>query len=213
MSRLNYSLTISAIVFVTLLATAACAIPSAVTSPKRFVAIDSLAVRQAVDDALAQTAYTNKYDPAYVKLTYPNGDVPRETGVCADVVIRALRKGNLDLQQSVHEDMLRDFAAYPRLWGLAKPDPNIDHRRVPNLMRFFERQKQSLPVTHDPQDYQPGDVVAWDVGGNHPHIGILSNAVCADSPLRYCVVHNIGAGARLEDVLFSWQIIGHYRPF
>lgn len=212
MSRLNYSLTVSTIVFVTVLA-AACAIPSAATSPKRFVAIDSLVVRQVVGDALAQTAYTNSYDPAYVKLTYPNGDVPRETGVCADVVIRALRKGGVDLQQSVHEDMLRDFAAYPHLWGLTKPDPNIDHRRVPNLMRFFERQKKSLPVTHNPQDYQPGDTVAWDTGGNHPHTGILSNAVCADSPRRYCVVHNIGAGARLEDVLFTWQIIGHYRPF
>ncbi len=192
---------------------AGCAIPSTVTSPKRFIVIDSPATRQIVDDALAQTAYTNNYDPAYVKLNYPNGDVPRETGVCADVVIRALRKGNLDLQQSVHEDMARDFAAYPRLWGLSKPDPNIDHRRVPNLMRFFERQKKSLPVTRNSQDYQPGGVVAWDVGGNRPHIGILSNAVCAESPLRYCIVHNIGAGARLEDVLFNWQITGHYRPF
>lgn len=213
MSRLNYSLIVSVIVFAAAAAASSCAIPLAATSPKRFAAIDSPVVRQVVDEALAQTAYTNKYDPAYVKLNYPNGDVPRETGVCADVVIRALRKGGVDLQQSVHEDMLRDFSAYPHLWGIAKPDPNIDHRRVPNLMRFFERQKKSLPVTRDSQDYQPGDVIAWDTGGNHPHIGILSNAVCAESPLRYCIVHNIGAGARLEDVLFNWQIIGHYRPF
>lgn len=169
-------------------------------------------LRPVIDSALAQTGQTVLYDPAYVKLAYPGGDLPIERGVCADVIVRAFRKGGVDLQKEVHEDMARDFAAYPRRWGLKAPDTNIDHRRVPNLMTYFKRRGKSLPVTTNAKDYEPGDVVAWDLGGGLLHIGIVVNLQARDSE-RYYIVHNIGAGARLEDVLFSWRQIGHYRYF
>ena len=136
----------------------------------------------------------------------------RLTSSSADVIVRAFRKGNVDLQKEVHEDMARNFAVYPHHWGLKAPDANIDHRRVPNLMTFFDRQGKALPITTKATDYQPGDVVAWNLGGGLLHIGIVVNRRGRDSDRCY-VVHNIGQGARLEDVLFSWRIIGHYRYF
>ena len=169
-------------------------------------------LRPVIDNALAQTEQTTIYDPAYVKLVYPGGDLPIERGVCADVIVRAFRKGGVDLQKEVHEDMARNFAVYPNRWGLKAPDTNIDHRRVPNLMTYFKRQGKSLPVTTNAQDYEPGDVVAWDLGGGLLHIGLVVNLRGRDGE-RYYVVHNIGAGARLEDVLFAWRQVGHYRYF
>jgi len=150
------------------------------------------------------------YDPAYFKIPYPNGDVPADKGVCTDVVIRAYRKLNIDLQKLVHEDMSTNFSKYPKNWGLTKTDRNIDHRRVPNLMVFFKRHGTELPISKKPEDYSPGDIVCWMLPGNLTHIGIVSNQRNkADS--RWLIVHNIGAGQVLEDCLFSFDIIGHYR--
>lgn len=151
------------------------------------------------------------YDPAYRTLAYPGGDVPADRGVCTDVVIRAFRTQGLDLQQAIHEDMRAHFAAYPQSWGLAHPDPNIDHRRVPNQMRWFERRGWELPASMQAADYAPGDVVAWKLRGNGLlHIGIVSNRRSRiGTPL---VIHNIGAGTREDDILFGHSIIGHYRP-
>ena len=153
------------------------------------------------------------YDPAYVDLKYPGGDVPTDRGVCTDVVIRAFRATGVDLQQLVHEDMKAHFAAYPHQWGLSRTDTNIDHRRVPNLMTFFARRHQSLPVPASAADYQPGDVVTWMLPGNLPHIGLVVNETAPGDPTRHLVVHNIGAGAQMEDVLFGFKQTGHYRPF
>lgn len=168
--------------------------------------------RRVVEDAIGQTQYTFSYDPSYVKLGYPGGDVPMDRGVCSDVIIRSFRKVGVDLQKEVHEDMTGAFAAYPKKWGLDKPDANIDHRRVPNLMTFFERKGKALAVTASAADYQPGDVVTWDLGGGVTHIGVVTN-VWADTSENYLIAHNIGSGVRVEDVLFSWRITGHYRYF
>lgn len=162
--------------------------------------------------ALEQTTYTKTYDASYTKLEYPNGDVPKETGVCADVIVRAFRSAGLDLQKELHEDMSRNFSKYPQKWGAKKPDSNIDHRRVPNLMTWFARQGKSLPVTLVGKDYLPGDIVSWGLASERPHIGMVSKIKVAGTD-RYAVVHNIGLGARLEDVLFEWGITGHYRYF
>jgi hypothetical protein len=162
--------------------------------------------------ALARTEARVIYDPAYVRLAYPGGDVPADRGVCADVVVRAYRALGIDLQQRVHEDMTAAFDAYPKLWGLTRPDSNIDHRRVPNLAAFLRRQGAALRVTDDPADYRPGDVVAWNLRGSSgflPHIGIVTDRLAPSG--RPQVVHNIGAGPQLEDVLFAWPITGHYR--
>ena len=163
--------------------------------------------------ALARTEVRVTYDPAYVRLAYPGGDVAPDRGVCADVIVRVFRAAlGVDLQKLVHEDMTAAFGAYPPLWGLARPDRNIDHRRVPNLETFFRRQGAALAVTDDPADYRPGDVVAWNLrkaSGFLPHIGIVTDRVGASG--RPLVVHNIGAGPKLEDVLFAWPITGHYR--
>jgi uncharacterized protein len=163
-----------------------------------------------------QATYTTSYDPAYVKLKYPGGDVPRETGVCADVVVRAFRACGVDLQKEVHEDMARSFAAYPQLWRARGPDASIDHRRVANLMKWFERQGRSLPVSDKPEDYAPGDVVAWDLGNGRLHIGLVTDIKTdseADGPHGHAVVHNISSGAKVEPVLFAWKVIGRYRYF
>jgi uncharacterized protein len=162
--------------------------------------------------AIEQTTQTTSYDPSYVKLGYPNGDVPIETGVCADVVVRAFRKGGIDLQKELHEDMTKNFAKYPGKWGARRPDPNIDHRRVPNLMTWFDRQGKTRPITKDAIDYLPGDVISWDMTPGLPHIGMVSK-IKVEGTDRYAVVHNIGGGARIEDVLFAWKITGHYRYF
>ncbi len=158
---------------------------------------------------LSQIGQTVSYDPDYVSLSYPNGDVPLAKGVCCDVVIRALRAGGIDLQKLVHEDMAANFSAYPKLWGLQKTDRSIDHRRVPNLAKFFERSGKKRPVTKDPADYLPGDFVVCRLSNGLIHIMLVSNQKSATgTPL---VIHNIGAGAREEDRLFEFSIEGHYR--
>ena len=163
--------------------------------------------------AHAQVGVTRHYDGSYVRLAYPGGDVAPDRGVCTDVVIRALRAAGLDLQQAVHEDMRRDFAAYPRLWGLRQPDRNIDHRRVPNLETWLRRAGHALPVTTRAADYRPGDLVSWRLPGGLPHIGVVSDRLAPDGSGRRLVVHNIGAGAQVEDVLLAWAPVGHFRVF
>jgi uncharacterized protein YijF (DUF1287 family) len=166
------------------------------------------------DAALERTHHAIRYDPSYVRLPYPGGDVPAETGVCTDEVIRSYRALGIDLQKEVHEDMEKNLSAYPHRWnrGSAHTDTNIDHRRVPNLMVFFSRKGEVLATSPRDEDYSPGDLVAWDLGGNVPHIGIVANQKAANSG-RYMVVHNIGQGPILEDVLFRWKVTGHYRYF
>jgi len=159
--------------------------------------------------ARQQIGVTKEYDPAYVKMAYPGGDVPPHTGVCCDVVVRAIRKVGTDLQKEVHEDMKTNFSAYPQKWGLTKADANIDHRRVPNLMRYFERHQVALgDKLKAKETYQAGDIVAWDLGGGVLHIGLVSDKSKAGTPL---IIHNIGGGAQEEDILFKYQVIGHYR--
>jgi uncharacterized protein len=157
--------------------------------------------------AARQVGVTLLYDPAYVRIAYPNGDVPPERGVCADVIVRAFRRVGIDLQAEVHQDMAKNFGAYPKSWGLLRPDSNIDHRRVPNLMRYFERKGKKLPLA-DP--YQPGDVVAWRLSNGLYHIGMVAEDRVPGTDRPY-MIHNIGAGARKEDVLRAFVILGHYR--
>jgi uncharacterized protein YijF (DUF1287 family) len=168
------------------------------------------ALRTMIEGAKRQVGVTVGYDPNYRRIAYPNGDVPRETGVCTDVVIRAYRHAGVDLQVLVHEDMKSAFNAYPKKWGLRRPDTNIDHRRVPNLATFFTRKGKSLAVTRRGADYKPGDVVTWNLPGNLPHIGVISDVPVRGTD-RYRVVHNIGGGAQIEDMLFSYPLTGHYR--
>ncbi len=164
-----------------------------------------------VTKAREQIGVTTSYDPQYRAIPYPGGDVPKNTGVCTDVVIRAMRALGLDLQKAVHEDMRANFSKYPKMWGLKTTDRNIDHRRVPNLQTFFKRKGWSCPVTDKAADYQPGDVVTWNLNaGSLPHIGIVSDKKSpTGTPL---IIHNIGAGAQEEDCLFEYTITGHYRP-
>lgn len=150
------------------------------------------------------------YDPSYFRISYPNGDVPANKGVCTDVIIRAYRKLGIDLQKEVHEDIKANISQYPKLWGLNKPDKNIDHRRVPNLMVFFKRHGKELPVSAVAAEYQPGDIVCWNLGGAITHIGLVVNRRSEDNK-RYLIVHNIGSGQVLADCLFSYKIIGHFR--
>ncbi len=161
--------------------------------------------------ARAQIGVVRRYDPAYVRLDYPGGDVAADRGVCTDVVIRALRTQGLDLQRAVHEDMRANFERYPRAWGARATDRSIDHRRVPNLRRWFERQGWSLPVSPSPQDYRPGDLVTWDLGRGQTHIGIVSDRRSGDRR-RPLILHNIARGTQEEDVLFAYAITGRYRP-
>jgi len=162
------------------------------------------------DSALVLTEQKVQYDPAYIQIDYPGGDVPADKGVCTDVIIRAYRKLGIDLQKEVHEDMKAHFDAYPKIWGLSHTDKNIDHRRVPNLMTFFERYGTIKKITCNPGDYQPGDIVCWNLGDGITHIGIVSNKKSADGQ-RYQMMHNIGSGQVLDDCLFSFKIIGHYQ--
>lgn len=164
------------------------------------------------DSALALTKQKVSYDPAYFKIAYPNGDVPANKGVCTDVVIRAYRKLGVDLQKEVHVDMKANFNKYPKHWGLKQPDKNIDHRRVPNLMVFFSRHGAEKSISNKPSDYLPGDIVCWNLGGGLTHIGIVSKQRSSDGK-RHLIVHNIGAGQVLEDCLFSYRVIGHYRYY
>lgn len=168
--------------------------------------VDSAAL---ISAARSQVGVTLGYDPVYRRIPYPNGDVPLSTGVCTDVLIRALRPQGLDLQKAVHEDMAAHFSSYPKNWGLKRPDSNIDHRRVPNLMAWLRRQGLSQPISQQPSAYRAGDVVTWDLGRGLTHIGIVSDRQGADGvPL---VLHNIGRGTQEEDILLRFTIIGHYR--
>lgn len=160
--------------------------------------------------AKAQLGKTLYYDPSYVVLSYPGGDVKIDRGVCSDVVIRAFRQSHIDLQKAVHEDMKANFKQYPQIWGLKTTDSNIDHRRVPNLEKWFQRQGKALAITHNGQDYLPGDIVSWRLDNGLAHIGIVSNKKTGTIPW---IVHNIGQGAKEENVLFQWRIVGHYRYY
>lgn len=160
--------------------------------------------------AIELTKQNVVYDPSYFSIDYPNGDVPSDVGVCTDVVIRAYRKLNIDLQKEVHEDMKANFKVYPKIWGLKSTDRNIDHRRVPNLMTFFTRKGRQKSISQKASDYIPGDIVCWNLGGAITHIGIVVNRKSGDGQ-RYLIVHNIGAGQVMEDCLFNNTIIGHYR--
>lgn len=162
------------------------------------------------DSALSLTLDKVIYDPGYFSIDYPGGDIPEGKGVCTDVVIRAYRKVGIDLQEEVHKDMKANFDKYPDYWGLSGTDSNIDHRRVPNLMIFFERKGNSLGLSVDPDDYSPGDIVCWDLGRGITHIGIVIDRRSSDNR-RYLVVHNIGSGQVAEDILFRFKIIGHYK--
>ena len=150
------------------------------------------------------------YTPSYVAIKYPNGDVPAKTGVCTDVVIRTYRKLNIDLQKEVHEDMKTNFSLYPKTWGLKSTDKNIDHRRVPNLETFFTRKGEKLTVSQNPNDYKTGDLVTWMIGDKLPHIGIITHLKSTDGK-RPMIVHNVGYGQVLQDCLFSYTIVGHFR--
>jgi uncharacterized protein YijF (DUF1287 family) len=160
--------------------------------------------------ATAQTQQAVRYDGAYRRIPYPMGDVPAGTGVCTDVVIRAYRAVGVDLQQRVHEDMQAAFGAYPKAWGMTRPDPNIDHRRVPNLQTFFRRRGAALSRSDDPASYAAGDLVTWMLPGNLPHIGVVIDRRSPDGR-RPLIVHNIGRGPEIEDSLLRFPITGHYR--
>jgi uncharacterized protein YijF (DUF1287 family) len=163
--------------------------------------------------ALERTTYTIVYDGRYVKIAYPMGDVSPYIGVCTDVVVRSYRQLGIDLQQLVHEDMKRAFKQYPsrKLWGLRKTDTNIDHRRVPNLRAYFERHGESLIVTDKAENYRAGDLVTWSLAPRKPHIGIVAEQFSMTDPQRRLMIHNIGSGPVLEDMLFRFKITGHYR--
>lgn len=163
-----------------------------------------------VSAARLQTQSRVVYDGAYVRIDYPMGDVPRNRGVCTDVVIRAYRAIGIDLQVLVHEDMRDNFARYPQLWGLTKPDTNIDHRRVPNLQRFFERADAKVASTGSRPAYVPGDLVTWMLPGDLPHIGIVSDRFVPGTT-RPLMIHNIGAGPVEDDILLTYPMTGHYR--
>lgn len=166
--------------------------------------------RKLVAAAVARASVHVKYVPAYVRIPYPGGDVPADTGVCTDEIIRIYRAVGIDLQKEVHEDMARNFAAYPQIWHRTSPDSNIDHRRVPNLIKFFERNGVALAKSQQARDYVPGDIVTWDLGGGQTHIGMVVDRKAFFSG-RYKVLHNIGRGPQIEDVLFDWKITGHFR--
>jgi uncharacterized protein YijF (DUF1287 family) len=168
-----------------------------------------------VIQAVNQTKIQVRYVPAYVQIKYPNGDVPSNTGVCTDLVIRAYRGVGIDLQKEVHEDMVKNFKNYPQLWKLKKTDTNIDHRRVPNLMTYFKNKHAELMISAKADDYAPGDIVTWNLQNKKAvsgitHIGIVTDQKSADGK-RYLIAHNIGGGNTIEDMLFSYLIIGHYR--
>lgn len=185
-------------------------VEACVTQASAAEAEEKFSYIQLVRAAQERTKHWVIYSGKYQKIDYPNGDVPKNIGVCTDLVIRSYRKLGIDLQQLVHEDMRDNFSLYPKIWGLKKPDTNIDHRRVPNLQVFFKRFGQSLAVSQNPQNYQPGDLVTWMLGGNTPHIGIVSDKKTADGK-RYLIIHNIGWGPKEEDFLFDAKISGHYR--
>ncbi len=178
---------------------------SSIENPNSFAEKLSNAAIQIIDKNVI-------YSPDYVKLKYPNGDVPAKTGVCTDVIIRAYRKLNIDLQKEVHEDMVANFTKYPNLkkWGLKTTDKNIDHRRVPNLEVFFGRKGKTLSITQNANDYKTGEIVTWMIHDKLPHIGIITHLKSKDGK-RNLIVHNIGNGQVIEDCLFSYTIVGHFQ--
>ena len=176
---------------------------SIIENPSSFAGRLSNAAISIIDDKVI-------YTPDYVSIKYPNGDVPAKTGVCTDVVIRAYRKLGIDLQKEVHEDMKANFSKYPKTWGLTKTDTNIDHRRVPNLEVFFERKGEKLKITENASDYKTGELVTWMINGKLPHIGIVTHLKSEDGK-RNLIIHNVGGGQVLQDCLFSYEIVGHYR--
>jgi uncharacterized protein len=159
--------------------------------------------------AMERLSHRVVYDPAYLRIPYPMGDVPASQGVCTDEIVRAYRTLGIDLQRLVHEDMKANFALYPKRWGLPRPDTNIDHRRVPNLGVFFARKGKKLPVSQNGEDYKTGEIVTWMLPGNLPHIGIATERRSQDGK-RPLIVHNIGRGPQLEDMLFSYPVTGRY---
>lgn len=163
-----------------------------------------------IQAGVAQTAIPVTYDGSYRRIPYPGGDVPASIGVCTDVIIRAYRVVGVDLQVRVHEDMRAAFGSYPKLWGLSRADTNIDHRRVPNLQTYFRRRGAQLSISREASDYLPGDLVTWILPGNLPHIGLVTDQRSPDRE-RLLIVHNIGRGPQIEDVLFRYPISGHYR--
>lgn len=185
------------------------ATPAEVSASRSHLAKDESFATRVANAALDRTQHIVRYDPAYLVLDYPGGDVPADTGVCTDEIIRAYRALGFDLQKLVHDDMAANFSAYPKLWGLSKTDKNIDHRRVPNLQTYFKRHRASLPVSQNAADYQPGDLITCNVPGNRPHIAfVVPNPTGSGTPW---IVHNIGAGPQLEDRLFEFPLTGHYR--
>lgn len=164
--------------------------------------------RGIVAAAVEQTTKKIVYDPTYFRIDYPNGDVPSDRGVCTDVIIRAYRAAGIDLQKEVHEDMIKNFGLYPNKWGLTGTDTNIDHRRVPNLQVFFARFGEELEISKNPAAYRPGDIVTWNMPSGGTHIGLVSNFTKHGVPL---MIHNIGAGPKIDDALFAFEISGHYR--
>ncbi|CAN5660430.1 DUF1287 domain-containing protein [soil metagenome] len=175
--------------------------------------VESEPIRKMLQNATEQTKTTPGYTQEYFVIPYPGGDVPIETGACTDVIIRSMRAAGVDLQKEVREDMRANFAEYPQKWGLRRPDTNIDHRRVPNLQKYFARKGTGLPLNGEDGDFQPGDIVSWDLNGRGmTHIGLVSNVRNRQSG-RYMIIHNIGSGVMVEDRLFEWKITGHYRYF
>lgn len=180
-----------------------------------FIGFSSFVLEKSFAEKLSEAAISLTkdkvtYDPKYVSIPYPNGDVPKDRGVCTDVVIRAYRKLGIDLQKEVHLDMKKNFSLYPKTWSLKRPDTNIDHRRVPNLQVYFTRKGKSLGVSKNASDYKAGDLVTWMIGGKLPHIGIVTYRKSVDGK-RNLIVHNVGGGQVLEDCLFRYEIKGHYR--
>ncbi len=186
-------------------------VTTAVGEPARPTAQPDATFTQAlIQAAVGQTSTPVTYDGSYRRIAYPGGDVPANIGVCTDVIVRAYRAVGIDLQVQVHEDMKAAFSSYPQIWGLSRADPNIDHRRVPNLQTYFRRRGAQLPVSRNAADYQPGDLVTWMLPGNLPHIGLVTDQRSQDGE-RLLIVHNIGRGPQIEDMLFDYPVSGHYR--
>lgn len=188
------------------------AFPPEPIRPPRLRPLPPVHVAALMDSVYQQSQVTRYYDPSYVPIAYPGGDVDPAVGVCTDVIVRAFREQGVDLQKNVHEDMRRAFRKYPNKWGLKRPDTNIDHRRVPNLMTYFERKGKSLSVSNDPSNYLTGDVVVWELPNGQHHIGLVMAERSYDEE-RPLIGHNVNAGTNIEDVLFAWPIVGHYRYF
>jgi uncharacterized protein YijF (DUF1287 family) len=223
--KIRISAAFSCTALFALFALGACGVPRATSSgggqtnaprarpqqqPAARLVYESPVLERLVAAANERTTHEVEYDPTYFKLDYPNGDVPADKGVCTDEVIRSYRALGIDLQKEVHEDMQANFSRYPTKFNLKTTDTNIDHRRVPNLRVFFERKGKPLPITDAATDYRPGDIVTWDLNASQTHIGIVVDAPSA-TPGRYMIMHNIGQGPKIEDVLFAWKITGHYR--